>query len=93
VRLTFKDAGAGLSTSNGADVHGFLVAGSDRRWHPARVQIRDGNTLVLESSSVTRPVAVRYGWNDHPVLNLVNSDGLPATPFRTDSWPVSTQGR
>jgi len=93
VRLTFKDAGKGLSTSNGADVHGFLVAGSDRRWYPARVQIRDGNTLVLESSSVTRPVAVRYGWNDYPVLNLVNSDGLPATPFRTDSWPVSTQGR
>ena len=93
VRLTFKDTGTGLSTSNGADVHGFLVAGSDRRWYPARVQIRDANTLVLESSSVTRPKAVRYGWNDHPVLNLVNSDGLPATPFRTDSWPVSTQGR
>ena len=37
--------------------------------------------------AVTEPVAVRYAWADNPVgANLYNSAGLPASPFRTDSW-------
>ena len=34
------------------------------------------------------PVAVRFGWANYPVVNLWNKDGLPATPFRTDDWPL-----
>ena len=33
---------------------------------------------------VKYPVAVRYTWEDNPVCNLYNSEGLPAWPFRTD---------
>jgi len=34
-------------------------------------------------------VAVRYAWADDPTeCNLYNTDGLPASPFRTDDWPL-----
>jgi len=35
---------------------------------------------------VAKPVAVRYGWAQHPVCNLYNKAGLPASPFRTDDF-------
>ena len=35
---------------------------------------------------VAQPVAVRYGWADNPEVNLYNREGLPAAPFRTDTW-------
>jgi sialate O-acetylesterase len=40
---------------------------------------------------VEKPVAIRYGWADYPVVNLVNEAGLPASPFRTDTWELTTQ--
>jgi sialate O-acetylesterase len=40
---------------------------------------------------VAAPVAVRYGWADNPACNLVNREGLPASPFRTDTWPGVTE--
>ena len=46
-----------------------------------------GDTVVVSSDKVSKPVAVRYGWAAYPVVNLWNKDGLPATPFRTDDWP------
>jgi sialate O-acetylesterase len=45
----------------------------------------------VSSADVPRPVAVRYGWADYPVVNLWNKDGLPASPFRTDKFPMVTQ--
>ena len=35
---------------------------------------------------------MRYGWVNFakPTLNLFNKDGLPATPFRTDDFPLTT---
>ncbi|HRI15154.1 MAG TPA: sialate O-acetylesterase [Verrucomicrobiota bacterium] len=91
VRLTFADTGKGLMALNGATLTGFIVAGSDQQWHPAQARIDDAKHVVVQSDAVSRPVAVRYGWNDYPVGNLANSEGLPASPFRTDTWPVSTQ--
>jgi sialate O-acetylesterase len=35
---------------------------------------------------VAVPVAVRYGFSNSPRCNLYNEKGLPASPFRTDSW-------
>jgi sialate O-acetylesterase len=45
------------------------------------------------SPQVPRPVAVRYGWADCPVVNLWNREGLPASPFRTDDFPLITAPR
>jgi sialate O-acetylesterase len=37
---------------------------------------------------------VRYAWADAPDdANLYNTDGLPASPFRTDDWKGLTIGK
>ena len=88
IRIRFKH-GVGLKTSDGGVVKGFAIAGEDRRfvWADARI---DGDTVIVSSSKVIKPVAVRYGWADNPLANLYNSAGLPASPFRTDDWPGVT---
>jgi len=45
---------------------------------------------VLWSDKVPQPVAVRYAWADNPICNLYNGAGLPASPFRTDTFPLTT---
>ena len=51
-----------------------------------------GSALVWsEITKVDAPIAVRYGWADHPICNLYNGAGLPASPFRTDDFPGITQ--
>jgi sialate O-acetylesterase len=88
VRIHFKHAPA-LKTSDGGPLKGFAIAGEDRRfvWADARI---DGDTVIVSSPKVLKPVAVRYGWADNPIANLYNSAGLPASPFRTDDWPGVT---
>jgi sialate O-acetylesterase len=66
---------------------GFTVAGEDKVFHPATAMI-EGDTVVVTSDKVSKPVAVRYGWVDFPVCNLFNKAGLPASPFRTDEFPT-----
>jgi sialate O-acetylesterase len=46
--------------------------------------------VVVSSSEVANPIAVRYAWADNPTCNLCNKAGLPASPFRTDTWPGVT---
>lgn len=91
IRIHFK-YGAGLKTSDGGPVKGFAIAGEDRRlvWADARIE---GDTIVVSSSRIAKPVAVRYAWADNPMTNLYNSAGLPASPFRTDDWPGITATR
>jgi len=68
---------------------GFAIAGADRKFVWAQAVI-DGHKVVVSSPGVEKPVAVRYGWADYPVVNLWNNDGLPASPFRTDGFPMIT---
>lgn len=64
----------------------FAIAGTDKKFVWAKAEIR-GNKVIVSSPEVPEPVAVRYAWSDNPVeANLVNKDGLPASPFRTDDW-------
>jgi sialate O-acetylesterase len=73
-------------------VKGFAVAGADRIFHWAK-GTQKGNTIILSSSDVDFPLAVRYAWADNPDdANLFNPEGLPAPPFRTDDWPGVTFG-
>ena len=76
--------GSALAARGGGQtVHGFEVAGDDRRFHPARAEIA-GDTLMVTSGAVAQPKAVRYAWRDNPAdADLVNREGLPASPFRT----------
>jgi sialate O-acetylesterase len=38
-------------------------------------------------------VAVRFAWREDAEPNLINKEGLPASPFRTDPWRGVTEGR
>ena len=90
VRLSFDHAESGLMSPDGAPLKGFAIAGSDRKfvWAEARIE---GNEVVVWSDEVKNPASVRYGWGRNPEVNLYNKDGLPASPFRTDSWPGVTK--
>ena len=71
---------------------GFTLAGLDQKFHKADAEIRVG-TVILKCEAVPEPVAVRYAWQDSPIANLWNKDGLPAGTFRSDIWPLQTQAR
>jgi sialate O-acetylesterase len=86
--LSFDDVGRGLE-ARGGELKGFSIAGPDRKFVWADAEIK-GDKVIVSSPSVPNPVAVRYGWADYPVVNLFNKNGLPATPFRTDSFPMIT---
>ncbi|WP_435016929.1 sialate O-acetylesterase [Tundrisphaera sp. TA3] len=86
--LRFKHVGGGL-VAKGGPLTGFAIAGEDRKFVNAEAEIK-GDTVVVHSDKVSHPVAVRYGWANFPVVNLWNKEGLPATPFRTDDFPITT---
>jgi sialate O-acetylesterase len=90
--LRFDHVGQGLEARDG-ELKGFAICGEDRKFVWARAEIRPDNTVVVSSPEVPKPVAVRYGWADCPVVNLWNKDGLPASPFRTDDFPMITAGK
>ena len=85
MRLRFEDDGVGLAASDGAALRGFYVAGADRRFHAAEARV-ERNTIVVSSTDVASPESVRYDWAGFPDGNLASTDGLPASPFRSDSW-------
>jgi sialate O-acetylesterase len=86
LRLSFDDLGGGLTVSGKGALKQFAIAGKDKVFHWAEAKI-DGETVVVSSTKVPEPVAVRYAWADNPVgCNLANKAGLPASPFRSDDW-------
>jgi len=84
-RIKFDHVGAGLATRDGEEPSDFEIAGPDRVFHPATVQI-DGDELIVSSDKVAEPKAVRYAFTSEAMPNLMNKEGLPASPFRTDDW-------
>jgi len=91
IKIHFFHSGAGLETREGQPLKGLSIAGADRkfRWASARIE---GENIVVSSPDVMSPVAVRYAWAGSPVCNLYNKEGLPASPFRTDDWPIASSG-
>jgi sialate O-acetylesterase len=82
--IRFRHVDGGLATRDGEEVKGFAIAGADKKFVWAKAKI-EGDTVVVWSDEVAKPVAVRYAWADNPICNLINKAGLPASPFRTDS--------
>ena len=87
--VSFDFTGKGLEVK-GKEVKEFYIAGSDKKFYPAKVKI-DGSKVELKSKKVKKPVAVRFGFSDTSLPNLYNSHGLPAAAFRTDNWEVKTK--
>jgi sialate O-acetylesterase len=84
--LTFDHTAKGLTVKDKYGyLKGFAIAGADKKFVWAKAVI-EGNTVVVSSEQVKSPVAVRYAWGINPDAGLYNSEGLPASPFRTDEW-------
>ena len=86
--LSFDNVGGGLD-ARGGELTGFAICGNDEKFVWAKAEIH-GDKIFVSSPEVPKPVAVRYGWADYPVVNLFNKEGLPASPFRTDNFPMLT---
>ncbi len=89
--LEFDTYGSQLDYFDTRDLKGFTIAGEDKKFVNAKALIVDGTHVRVSSPEVKEPVAVRYAWGDNPVANLLNAQGLPATPFRTDDWDGVTK--
>ncbi|MBT1690240.1 sialate O-acetylesterase [Dawidia soli] len=92
--IEYDNTGGGLITKDKYGfVRGFQMAGEDRKFYWAQATLVNG-TVEVTCRQVSKPVAVRYAWDDNPgPLDLYNADGLPAVPFRTDDWPGITAGK
>jgi sialate O-acetylesterase len=81
--LHFDHVGGGLAARDGKPLDWFEIAGADGKFVPATATI-EGDTVVVTSAEVAQPVAVRFGWHQLAEPNLINRQGLPASPFRTE---------
>lgn len=91
IQLHFVHTEGGLVVK-GPKLDEFAIAGEDRKWYWADAQI-EGDTVVVSSPSVLNPKEVRYAWQSNPAAALFNGAGLPAGPFRTDTWPGITENQ
>ena len=87
ITVSFQHANGGLKSITDGPLTGFQIASADQHWKPAEARII-GETVLVSSPEVAQPIAVRYAWKDWPDFSLFNGAGLPASPFRTDDWPV-----
>ena len=90
IRLHFTHIDGGL-VAKGDKLEEFSIAGEDHKWYWADARI-EGDTVVVSSPSVPDPKEARYAWQSNPAATLFNGAGLPAAPFRTDTWPGITEG-
>ena len=89
IRLSFAHIGEGLKVRDGKTLTEFQIAGEDGKFVAAQAVI-DGPTVVVSSPSVAAPTQVRFGWHKLANPNLMNSAGLPASPFQTNKWQGGT---
>ena len=89
--VTLDTFGSSIRAVDAREVKGFAICGKDKKWVWANATIVGNDKIDVSSPSVPKPVAVRYAWADNPVCNLYSKDGLPVTPFRSDSFPMTTQ--
>lgn len=86
VILSFSTFGSGIEFK-GEGIHtNFAIAGEDKKFVWANAKIENGK-ITIWSNEILHPIAVRYAWADNPEgEKLFNTAGLPASPFRTDTW-------
>jgi sialate O-acetylesterase len=91
IRITFRHAEGLRKRFEDRELGYFLIAGEDKEFKPANATI-NGDTVEVFSPDVSSPIAVRFAWTDTAEPNLVNGAGLPASPFRTDDFPLNSAG-
>lgn len=85
ILLSFDNSGKGLIIKERNGQNNFQVAGKDKVFKKAQVQLKDGK-LFVSNPEIKDPVAVRYCWNNIEEGTLFNLEGFPASSFRTDAW-------
>ena len=88
-RLSFAHVAQGLRSRDGKALNEFQVGTAAGKFVDAQATI-DGKTVVVSAEGVKNPKTVRFGWRKIANPNLVNSAGLPASPFQTDNWQGGT---
>ena len=90
--ITMNTYGSQLTIHNKYGyLEGFSIAGEDRKFVWAKAFIDANGKIIVYNENIAEPVAVRYAWSNNPAANLFNAQGLPAIPFRTDSWKGATE--
>ncbi len=89
--VTLDTFGSSLYTFDVQEVKGLAVCGEDKKWVWATGKLVGADKIEVSAPGVAKPVAVRYAWSDNPVCNLFSKEGLPVTPFRTDSFDMITK--
>jgi sialate O-acetylesterase len=94
IEVTFDQLGSGLWIKDKYGyVKGFTIAGADQKFVWANAYV-EGDKIVVFSPNVKDPIAVRYAWGNNPDdANVFNKEGLPAAPFRTDTWKGISEGQ
>lgn len=87
--LSFDYIYKGLKSNS--ELNGFTICGEDKKFVPAKAEIIN-NQVVVCAEGVKSPVAARYDWANWTVGNLKNSADLQASPFRTDNFPLISDG-
>jgi sialate O-acetylesterase len=84
--VDFLNKGSGLEARGDLKLKQFAISGPDKKFVWANAAIKK-NKVIVWNENISAPIAVRYAWADNPrSANLYNKEGLPASPFRTDSW-------
>ncbi|MEO6313824.1 MAG: sialate O-acetylesterase [Chitinophagaceae bacterium] len=85
IMLSIDNAPNGFQNKEG--LTGFYISGETENWLPAAGKVEKGK-IVLWNKQVKQPVFIRYGFGNTLVGNVLSTEGLPLTPFRTDNWSV-----
>lgn len=85
----FKNAETGIYAYD--ELNDFEIAGEDKVFYPAEAKIVKRRNVFVKSDMVTKPVAVRYAWQNWAVGTLFDTNLLPASSFRTDDWDDATR--
>jgi sialate O-acetylesterase len=91
--ITFDSAGEGLKPADEEALNWFEVSDGSRKsdsgpyvYAKAVARVIGKNQIEVHSPKVAAPKYVRFSWHMFARNNLVNSEGLPAFPFRTDDY-------
>jgi sialate O-acetylesterase len=87
IRVKFEHVGGGLVARNNKPLDWFQIAGDDKKFVDAEATI-DGDSVIVSSPKVPKPVAVRFAWDQVADPNLQNVEGLPASAFDTEMVPA-----
>jgi sialate O-acetylesterase len=80
--IKFDNTGTSLNVK-GNTINGFELSEDGINFYPAEA-VLNGSKVSVSCNRLLKVTAVRYCFKNNQEVNLFNSAGLPALPFRTD---------